>query len=600
MNRLKSTFLVIVLMLAVLSSVFPQGVMISNDPAAPAPSALLQTFGLGAGDGNVLFMGEWKGTPGPVPALNAGTRMMWYPDKAAFRAGRVTGTQWNTENIGNYSSATGFNSIASGWYSNAWGSVTTSSGAQATSWGFNNIASGTSSTAWGENTKAPSFAETVFGYNNTAYTPASSTEWIATDRLFVIGNGISGSSDALVMLKNGNTGLGLSDPLYRLHASGSVYASTSNWAIRGVKTGTTGTFPGVWGETESASANANGIRGFVLSTTSGSGSAGVFGKNFGATNANYGVFGEAVSASGRGVYGLASATSGTNYGVYGRTESPDGFAAYFTGVQGSKNYFGQNVGIGTTTPSSRLDIQGDINSTAKLIIANVNFSGQENITAVQINCTPGNGFGTGISISAGNFGVYSIANNPTTGTNPTYGVYSRAVGGMTTYGVYGWSIGDNSNYGIYGRSNSTGQDYAGYFSGNVTVTGNFNNPSDAKLKRSVARIDGCLDKVMQLNGRSYENKTEEFSFMNLAEGPQFGFIAQELETVFPELVKVNHHPGSTRTEEEEGTFYAPVDYKGINYIGLVPVLTEAIKELHTIIETQNQRIDALEKQLNSK
>jgi hypothetical protein len=52
--------------------------------------------------------------------------------------------------------------------------------------------------------------------------------------------------------------------------------------------------------------------------------------------------------------------------------------------------------------------------------------------------------------------------------------------------------------------------------------------------------------------------------MNIADGPQFGIIAQELETIFPELVNVNHHPVPNRTEEEEGVFYDPVEYKGIN------------------------------------
>ncbi len=352
MNRLKSAFLVFALMLVMLSSVFPQGVMISNDPAAPAPSALLQTFGLGAGDGNVLFMGEWKGTPGPVPALNAGTRMMWYPDKAAFRVGRVTGSQWNTESIGDYSSATGLNTIASGSFSNAWGSVTIASRPQSTAWGFNTNASGTSSTAWGENTRAPSFAETAFGYNNTSYIPISATEWVATDRLFVIGNGISGNSDALVMLKNGNTGLGVSEPAYRLHADGSIYATTSWWAVRGVKTGTTGTFPGVWGETESASANATGIRGFALNTTSGTGSAGVFGKNFSTTNVNYGVYGEAASASGRGVYGVSTATTGDAYGVYGQSASA-------TGVYGISTASGGNLGRGVYGGGTITGVRGD-------------------------------------------------------------------------------------------------------------------------------------------------------------------------------------------------------------------------------------------------
>jgi hypothetical protein len=339
------------------------------------PSALLHVNGTGTGEGNVLFTGLWNGTPGPAPALGGGTRLFWYPDKAAFRAGRVTGTQWNTENIGNYSSASGYNSIASGWYSNAWGNSTT--------------ASGNSSTAFGENTTAPSFAETVIGYNNTAYTPASATAWVAGDRLFVIGNGSGGSSDALVMLKNGNTGLGISNPLYRLHANGSIYASNIDWAIRGVKTGA-GSFPGVWGETESSSADASGVRGYVLSTTPGSGSAGVYGRNYGTNNSGAGIKGthdgggngvqgetqsgigvygrnygtnnsgagikgthdgggngvQGETQSGIGVYGVASGTTGTNYGVYGQSSSEDGYGLY--GINTEQNgiaIYGQTTNI---------------------------------------------------------------------------------------------------------------------------------------------------------------------------------------------------------------------------------------------------------------
>ena len=60
----------------------------------------------------------------------------------------------------------------------------------------------------GDITTARSYAETAIGYHNTVYTPsgAGATSPISTDRLFVIGNGtLSIKSDALVMLKNGNT-----------------------------------------------------------------------------------------------------------------------------------------------------------------------------------------------------------------------------------------------------------------------------------------------------------------------------------------------------------------------------------------------------------
>jgi hypothetical protein len=357
---------------------------------------------------------------------------MWYPDKAAFRAGRVTGTQWNTENIGNYSSASGYNSIASGWYSNAWGSGTTASGSQSTAWGFNTIASGASATAFGESTTAPSFAETVYGYNNTPYTPASATTWVDSDRLFVIGNGSAGSSDALVMLKNGNTGLGMSDPSYRLHVNGSIYATTSWWGIRGVKTGT-GAFPGVWGETESPSTGASGVRGFVLSTTPGSGSAGVYGKNYGTTNLGYGVRGEhdgsgygvyGTSVSGRGVYGLASATTGVNFGVYGQSNSQSGIPVY--GINSSTYVQGMNARAAVFEVTSQSGI------------------------AVR---------GSGLSTEGSSYGVIGDV------YSAGWGVGVKGDASETGYGYGIWGVGAESN-GDYG-------DYAGYFLGDVYITDDF-------------------------------------------------------------------------------------------------------------------------------
>jgi len=69
----------------------------------------------------VLFTGTF-GT-GTIPVEGAGSRMMWYPNKAAFRAGRVTTTPWDDINIGDYSIAGGYNSRASGMYSSAFGNA---------------------------------------------------------------------------------------------------------------------------------------------------------------------------------------------------------------------------------------------------------------------------------------------------------------------------------------------------------------------------------------------------------------------------------------------------------------------------------------------
>jgi trimeric autotransporter adhesin len=105
---------------------------------------------------------------GAIPVEGDGVRMMWYPKKAAFRAGRVQETRWNDANIGNYSLATGINTTASGNASSAMGSNTTANGFTSTAMGFSTTASGTESTAMGSNTRASGYASTAMGFNNTA------------------------------------------------------------------------------------------------------------------------------------------------------------------------------------------------------------------------------------------------------------------------------------------------------------------------------------------------------------------------------------------------------------------------------------------------
>ena len=214
-------------------------------------------------NGSVLF----DGTTGTTPVSGAGTRFMWIPEMAAFRAGYVEETEWDDANIGFYSSAfgygttasgdgshaegestkaNGYNShaegavtIASGDMSHAEGHSTTTSGYYSHAEGAATIASGNVSHAEGESTKANghySHAEGYFttasgdhshagGYRTTAnsyilfasgrYNDTTlSTDkfnWVNTDPLFQIGNGTdtgANSNDALRILKNGTAYIG--------------------------------------------------------------------------------------------------------------------------------------------------------------------------------------------------------------------------------------------------------------------------------------------------------------------------------------------------------------------------------------------------------
>jgi len=63
----------------------------------------------------------------------------------------------------------------------------------------------------------------VIGTYNTDYTPVSNNNWNASDRLFSIGNGTySNNHDAIVILKNGNIGIGESNPGFPLNFYGSL------------------------------------------------------------------------------------------------------------------------------------------------------------------------------------------------------------------------------------------------------------------------------------------------------------------------------------------------------------------------------------------
>jgi hypothetical protein len=206
------------------------------------------------------------GTFGPaapadsIPATGAGTRLMWYPAKAAFRAGSVgenkDGTQWDAAKIGDYSTAfgvdteasgraataIGFQTTASGDFTMAMGSFSTASGTGATAIGGATIASGFAATAMGNSTTADGYAATAMGRATTASgseaTTIGESTTAATDQslsigaynsantspdgtLLVAGNGsFSDNSDALVLKKDGDLAVGPSDPQdLRLHVA---------------------------------------------------------------------------------------------------------------------------------------------------------------------------------------------------------------------------------------------------------------------------------------------------------------------------------------------------------------------------------------------
>ncbi len=206
-----------------------------------SPNANLEVSGING----ALFTGSFES--GSIPAQGNGTRMMWYPKKAAFRVGYAYGVQWDDGNIGNYSVAMGQNTIAFGTNSMATGLYSVAYGDYAVALGYNNnaqdyatafgtatVAGGTSSTSMGYLTRADSYISTAIGRFNIG--GGSATSWIGTDPLLEVGIGTSSSDrkNALTILKNGNVGIGIASPIALLHVVGTNVVATMGSNIDGV------------------------------------------------------------------------------------------------------------------------------------------------------------------------------------------------------------------------------------------------------------------------------------------------------------------------------------------------------------------------------
>jgi len=103
--------------------------------------------------------------------------------------------------------------------------------------------------------------------------------------------------------------------------------------------------------------------------------------------------------------------------------------------------------------------------------------------------------------------------------------------------------------------------------GNICYTGSIGACSDVRYKKEITTLSLNLDKVASLRPVSYYWRTDEFPEQNFSAEEQIGLIAQEVETVYPEVVLTDKN-----------------GYKSVDYARLTPALIGAIKELRQQIE----------------
>ncbi|MBL7748743.1 MAG: tail fiber domain-containing protein, partial [Chitinophagaceae bacterium] len=121
--------------------------------------------------------------------------------------------------------------------------------------------------------------------------------------------------------------------------------------------------------------------------------------------------------------------------------------------------------------------------------------------------------------------------------------------------------------------------------GGATFTGivnalAFNISSDGRFKTNIQPLQRPLELVQQLRGVSYFFNRQQFAERAFPEQLQFGFIAQEVEKVFPHAVQTG----------SDG-------YKSVNYAAVIPLLTECIKEQQRQISQLLVQTETLQKQV---
>jgi len=210
-----------------------------------------------------------------------------------------------------------------------------------------------------------------------------------------------------------------------------------------------------------------------------------------------------------------------------------------------------DVGIGTGSPIAKLDVRTTAVNVALLALSDnqktfqigvgTNFAGVNNPDGIVAYDISGNEFHM--------FGGHVI---PEAQEIRDLGTNTRRWRDLYVYDVYFSSVGN-------------------WFSAIYS--------SDERFKKEIKPLNEVSSKVLKMNPVSFKMRTEEFPDKHLPKGNQIGFIAQELEKLFPEFVNTN----------DEG-------YKTIDYGKLTTILVKAFQEQNLKIEELENKLKQIEKQ----
>ncbi len=482
-------------------------------------------------------------------------RILWYPIKNAFLTGKVLIE--SPDSIGTNTFASGYESKAKGMYSQALG--------------FKAIARGDYSTAIGKNAVAAKINSFAFGEDATAKNEES----------YAIGRGAVASGYRSFAF--GSAGVDSTGKVTGVaHAKGNY-----SFAI-GQGSFTSGVGAVALGVEDTASGNFSTAIGY-RSASKGWGSSslgyGTKANGLGSIATGWGSKTESTNWFGWGAMANGMVTKATNFAAtsFGDRTTASGHTSFATGyMTTASGHLASTFGDGTTAVgdgSVALGHSTTAQAYGSLVIGRYNtvFGNPD----VWNFWDPGFIIGNGTSGSARsnamvfyNSGIADLGGfiNLNTSSSFTEAIKVRNAQALWYDGTY-FSWGYGGSYNVFARpvsiaSTASPGIYGLYVAGSVYATGGWAG-SDARWKKDLEPLQDIYPKVLELQGFKYNWRDDEFPEMNFDKERQIGLIAQDVEKIFPELVKT----------DDKG-------YKAVSYEKLTVILLESLKE-------QQKQIDEL-------
>ena len=584
------------------SDLYVAGTVVANEIVGNV-SYQVDSFAAHNEQNTVLNMTGFRSVQWGVSTNAAGQFSTAWGNQTTASGEHATAWGYKTISSGSFSTAWGNETAASGTYSTAWGNETAASGSQSTAWGNQTISSGSSSTAWGNETVASGNNSTAWGNQTEAY-GSYSTAW---------GTSTNANQEGATAWGSQTTASGQYSTAWG-DSSTAQGAYATSW---GSQTQALGDYSTVWGLNNTASQayatswGQNNISDGISSTVFGFNNSTsrpysfVFGKYNSDTITNINnhlpagsdtspafLIGNGTSDTDRSnMFEVVNIdTDGTSQGFYDslystRVNINDGYLNVFNSYaafRDSDPYPDAPRLFMVFTHELQEDLldsyqysfyhasRSELNSNNQreyiysILYSHSNYSGnQDNIASV-------------LDISNSYFVIRDASD---LSTNENIGDTNNEIfKGTEMFYVDRDKAYFIVDHVLIGTNNvAAAGDNALYVDGDIICTNSSFGTSDQRLKHDIFSLDSVISKLLKLDPVSFIFKNDQNNRR------RYGFIAQDVQALFPDLVSQGSGPEA---------------YLALNYSGFSSIIVKSIQEQQDIINQQEQEINDIKQRIS--